>query len=82
MNDEKSECDNQKKEKKLKKRSRKTKLDRAKKGSVTLTPIRVMNCGSRYAHTKSHTSRLTLNLLILFITNNVTPALSLMMSDK
>ena len=56
MNDEKSECDNQKKKKKkIKKKNaqEKTKLDRAKKkGSVTLTPIRVMNCGSRYAHTK------------------------------
>lgn len=56
MNDEKSECDNQKeRKKKLKKKNaqEKTKLDRAKKkGSVTLTPIRVMNCGSRYAHTK------------------------------
>lgn len=56
MNDEKSECDNQKeRKKKIKKKNaqEKTKLDRAKKkGSVTLTPIRVMNCGSRYAHTK------------------------------
>lgn len=56
MNDEKSECDNQKEiKKKIKKKNaqEKTKLDRAKKkGSVTLTPIRVMNCGSRYAHTK------------------------------
>lgn len=44
-----------KEKKKLKKKNaqEKTKLDRAKKkGSVTLTPIRVMNCGSRYAHTK------------------------------
>lgn len=45
-----------KKEKKIIKKKNaqeKTKLDRAKKkGSVTLTPIRVMNCGSRYAHTK------------------------------
>ena len=56
MNDEKSECDNQKERKKIIKKKNaqeKTKLDRAKKkGSVTLTPIRVMNCGSRYAHTK------------------------------
>lgn len=56
MNDEKSECDNQKeRKKKIKKKNaqEKTKLDRAKKkGSVTLTPIRVMNCGSQYAHTK------------------------------
>ena len=45
-----------KKEKKIIKKKNaqeKTKLDRAKKkGAVTLTPIRVMNCGSRYAHTK------------------------------
>ena len=68
MNDEKVNVTIKRKKKKLKKkRSRKTKLDRAKKGSVTLTPIRVMNCGSRYAHTKSHTSRLTLNLLILLL---------------
>ena len=44
-----------KEKKKLKKKNaqEKTKQDREKKkGSVTLTPIRVMNCGSRYAHTK------------------------------
>lgn len=55
MNDEKSECDNQKERKKKlkKKRSRKNQTRQSKKkGSVTLTPIRVMNCGSRYAHTK------------------------------
>ena len=56
MNDEKSECDNQKETKKKiikKKRSRKNQTRQSKKkGSVTLTPIRVMNCGSRYAHTK------------------------------